>query len=226
MGDHVCALTTALGIVTALLGRTRTGQGHLVETSLLRTGTYVMSGDISRYLRMGEVQQTPPRTSPVNPLNNFYQSAEGRWFFFMTRNKPHEWRAICDLCGQLELVDDPRFAEAPARLANSAALVALLDQGFARLPYETIAQALTAADLVWSPMQGPVEIVEDAQADAAGCFVEMVGIDGKSFRAPASPVRFDGLADACGHAVPDVGQHGLAILAEIGMTAEPERMSN
>ncbi len=46
VGDHITAITTLSGILGALLQRQQTGEGTLVETSLLRTGT-TASGGIS-----------------------------------------------------------------------------------------------------------------------------------------------------------------------------------
>jgi crotonobetainyl-CoA:carnitine CoA-transferase CaiB-like acyl-CoA transferase len=53
VGDHICALTAALGTVTALLERVKTGRGRLVECSLLHAGTYVGGFDLAEQLRQG-----------------------------------------------------------------------------------------------------------------------------------------------------------------------------
>ena len=46
LGDHVTGMTLAGGIAAALFDRERTGRGHLVSTSLLRTGIYAAGWDI------------------------------------------------------------------------------------------------------------------------------------------------------------------------------------
>lgn len=219
-GDHTCALATALAIVTGLLSRTRTGEGRLVETSLLRTGIFVMGADLSNMVRLGEVTPTRLRTQPANPLNNFFRTSEGRWIFVMPRSSaPQDWRNLCLVAGKPELTEDPRFETAEGRAAASAEIVATLDEGFARMTFAQASEGLNAADIVWSPVQTPQEVLADPQAAAAGCFVEMSDGAGGAFRSPGPPARFSGEAAEPKGAVAAHGQHTGEVLAELGYAA-------
>ena len=219
-GDHTCAIATALAIVTALLARSRTGLGRLVETSLLRTGVFVMGGDISNQIRLGEITPTRVRTQSVNPINNFFRTADDRWVFVMPRGaKPADFRSICEVAGLGPLADDSRFATPTGRAAHGAEIIAALDAGFAALDYATVAARLTAADLVWSPVQSLEEVVKDPQAEAAGCFVTVADEAGETFRAPGPPARFSDEDGGPKRTVARLGQHTDAILAEIGFGA-------
>ena len=65
LGDHATGMTLAGGICGALFDRQRTGRGHLVSTSLLRTGLYCAGWDLAILMRFGRLQSTrrasPPR---------------------------------------------------------------------------------------------------------------------------------------------------------------------
>lgn len=216
-GDHTCGMAAALGIVTALLARTRSGQGRLVEASLLRTGVFVMGADLSNQIRLGEVTPTRLRAAPVNPLNNFYRTADDRWLFFMLRSAYDGWR---DLCGALdcpELAEEPPFETQESRLAHSAELTARLDAIFQKFSFDEAGRRLTEADIVWSPVQTPAEVVADPQARAAGCFIEVSDGHGGRFESPAPPVRFDSGSEGVRRPTPALGQHTEEILAEIGL---------
>ena len=216
-GDHSCALATALGIMTALVARSRGGGGRLVEASLMRTASYVMGSDFSNYLRLGTPFPTLPRTRAANPFNNFYESCDGRWFFCMPRNTTADWQRICIAAGLPTVADDPHLATPEARLANNMTIITRLDAAFAQLPFDVIAGRLAAADIVWSPVQTLAGFIDDPQTAAAGCFVDVDDGAGGSFRALAPPLRFDGDQPARMRPVAALGQDTAAVLASLGL---------
>jgi crotonobetainyl-CoA:carnitine CoA-transferase CaiB-like acyl-CoA transferase len=220
-GDHTCGLATALAIVTGLLHAARTGRGQLVQTSLLRTGTFVMGSDLSNQIRLGELTPTQDRRHPANPINNFFRTRDGQWICVMPRSSmPQHWARMCAVIGAAELAEDPRFATAEARGRNSEALVAALDVAFARLSFAEVSAALSGADLVWSPVWSPEQVISDPQAAAAGCFTEVEDQAGGSFKAPAAPVRFSEADEGLKRRVARLGEHTDGILSELGLPAD------
>jgi crotonobetainyl-CoA:carnitine CoA-transferase CaiB-like acyl-CoA transferase len=224
MGDHTCALATLSAILAAVIDRTRTGKGRLVESSLLRAGAYAISSDMAIQLRLGRVASTRARARVVNPLANFFQASDGRWLCILPRDGGSDWAAIAAAAGRPDMAADPRFASARERRANSAELVAMLDQAFAEMTLDEAGERLDGADVVWAPVQTPAQLIADPQAEAAGCFVDIPsqvgpGQVGEASRAPAGPVRFPGADDGPKGPAPMLGQHTRAILREIGYSA-------
>lgn len=217
VGDHMCALATAAGIMTALYERDRIGRGRLVETSLLRTGVYAIAADMALYLRLGRISSTRPRKSAVAPLNNFFKTADHRWVCIMPRDYRTDWPKIAAVAGCEHLLLDRRFADDLARRKNAEVLVTALDAGFACLSYAELAQRLVAVDLVWAPVQSPAELARDPQAQAAGCFVKTIDANGSEFLAPAGPVRFPEFDERPRAAAPNLGEHSTEILTGIGI---------
>lgn len=226
-GDHITALSLVSGILAALVERGRTGRGRLVETSLLRTGTYTVSSDLAVQLRFGRLVSNRPRHQVLNPLSNFFRAGDERWLCLTSRlGKAGEWQAILRVVGLEALADDPRFKDARARRANAAALVAILDEAFAKAPLAHWAGRLDAEDLAWAPVQSAAEVVDDAQVKAAGAFLDIPRADGKGTRRTvAAPVRFHGpdgapaTGDVARGPAPALGQHTDEILGELGYPA-------
>lgn len=216
MGDHVTSLATVSAILAAVHERHRTGVGRLVETSLLRTGAYAIGSDLAIQLHFGKLASTRPRREAVQPLANFFQTRDGRWICLLARQGATDWPRIAAAVGRPELVDDPRFSGARARRENTAALVDILDEAFGAMDYETAAAALDEGDITWAPWQTPRDLVEDPQAQAAGCFVEM--LDGR--RSPAAPARFPGVDERPRAPAPSLGADTAAVLAELGYSDE------
>ena len=216
IGDHTCSLATVSAIMTAAYERERTGVGRLVETSLIRSGVYAVGSDLSVYMRLRRLSSTRPRKTSLLPLTNFYRSADGRWVCMMPKDNRTDWPKIAKAAGRADLIDDPRFKSDRLRRENTPELITLLDEAFALLPYEEMARRFTEADLVWAPVQSPAQLVDDPQAQAAGCFVETPDGKGGYFQAPAVPVRFPGEADGPKGPSPELGQHTDEVLAELG----------
>ncbi len=221
MGDHITSLSTVSAILAAVIERGRTGVGRLVETSLLRTGVYAVGADMAIQLRFGRVASNRQRVDAINPLANFFRTADGRWLCLAPRQGSTDWPPLAKALGREDLLDDERFKGAKARRVNGPALVAELDAAFAALSFDQAAALLDAIDYVWSPVQRASEVAADPQAEAAGCFVQTPDGAGGTFRAPAAPARFAGADDGPKGPAPSLGQHTDEVLRDAGFsTAE------
>jgi crotonobetainyl-CoA:carnitine CoA-transferase CaiB-like acyl-CoA transferase len=190
-GDHVTGLATLSGILGALLEREHTGKGQLVETSLLRTGVYCLGWDLGMQMRFGRLGSARPRTNEINPLVNCYQAADGKWFWLLGVESQRHWPNLCRSIGRPDLVDDERFADARGRRHNAQACIEALDAEFARRSRDELTAAFDEHDVWWAPVLTPAEVVDDPQAIAAGCFVDVPEGDGApAHRSVASPVKF------------------------------------
>ncbi len=213
MGDSVCALATASASLAAVVERSFTGKGRLVETSLIRTGAFAIGWDLAIQLRYGEHIRAMPRDNTQSPVANYFRDREGQWISISVR-APSDWPAIAAAAGRPDLVDDPRYATPTDRIVNARELLAELDAAFGAMSFEEMAGRLTAHDIIWAPLQTLAEVVDDPVAHAAGCFVDIEGADGEMFLAPASPARFPGAADGPARPAPGLGAHTREILAE------------
>ena len=190
-GDHATALAMLSGILGALLERERTGQGQLVETSLLRTGMYCLGWDLGMQMRFGRLGAARPRTDEINPLVNRYEAADGRWFWLLGVESQRHWPNLCRAIDRPELIDDERFVDARARRHHASECIAALDAEFAKATRDDLTARFDEHEVWWAPVLTPAEVVEDEQAIAAGAFVDVPeGPGAPAHRGVASPVTF------------------------------------
>ena len=210
-GDHVTALAALSGVLAALHERERTGRGRLVEASLLRAGAYALGWDLSVQARYGEVVTNLPRDERPSAFEGYFRTADGRWLCLVPRG-PACFNAMLRLVDRPELIDDPVFQPPGAPLALVRELRAAADRLFAGRSFDDAAAMLTGADIIWSPMATPAEVVSSDAARDAGCFVELHG-DGATTLSTAAPVRFPNGAPPVTARAPRLGEDTDAVLA-------------
>lgn len=215
MGDRNGAMALAFGIAAALLQRTKTGAGSVVDVSLLATAMWMLSSDLLAVLNGGQAGPVAGRGPQVNPLTGNYRTRDGRHIQLMFLQGDRYWAEFCRLVGRDELVDDPRFADMAARRANAEACVAELDAVFARHTLAEWRELLAKLDAPWAPVQSVQEVVDDPQVTANG-YVGRVELDGgQAYRLPSVPVQLEEQGPPLRRA-PEHGEHTEALLLELG----------
>nr|WP_090343517.1 CoA transferase [Mycolicibacterium malmesburyense]CRL74552.1 putative acyl-CoA transferase/carnitine dehydratase [Mycolicibacterium malmesburyense] len=215
MGDRNGAMALAFGIAAALLKRTRTGAGSVVDVSLLATAMWMLSSDLLAALNGGEAQPVSGRGPQVNPLTGTYRTKDDRHIQLMFLQGDRYWGDFCRIVGRPELTDDPRFADLAARRTNAAACIAELDALFAERTLEEWKAVLGSLDAPWSPIQTIHEVIDDPQVSANAYIGDVVIDDEVAYRLPTVPVQIDEHPPKLRRA-PEHGEHTEAVLEELG----------
>ena len=216
-GDSLGAMTIAGGMMGALFHRERTGEGTVVDISLMGTGMWAMGQAIAVSLLSGQPWAPPALDARrPNPLVNNYLTKDRRWLAICCLQAGKYWPPMCDAIGRPELAADPRFADHQSLLANSADAVSILRSTFAERTLDEWREQL--ADFVgqWSVVQNTLETAADPQSVANGYVQPCETANGTPFQLVATPVQFDEQPPVPRRA-PEFNEHGDAILTELGL---------
>ena len=115
MADIYSGLVTAYGIQQALFMRQRTGQGQLVDSSMLDNMISLNESMIALYSAVG---QSAHRGRPRNLYpRGAYKTKDG----YIALNVPDNiiWRRLCEAMGREDLIEDERASTGTARAANA-----------------------------------------------------------------------------------------------------------
>ena len=153
MGDRNGAMALAFGIAAALLKRSKTGVGSVVDVSLLATAMWMLSSDMLAALNGAEVNPVGGRGAHVNPLTGTYRTKDGRHIQLMFLQPDRYWAPFCALIERRDLLADPRFAYMAARRTNCVEFVAALDEVFAERTFAEWKTLLSQLDAPWAPLQ-------------------------------------------------------------------------
>jgi len=221
VGDHITGLAALAGVLAAVLEQRHTGRGRVVEVSLLGTGAYVLGWDLSLQLALGKVAGPEAREKNRMPLMNSYRTSDGRWFFFIGLEMDRHLPTVCRALGHPELLEDPRFADAPAIRRNASALIALFDDIIGRRTLAEWSAEFERAGVWWAPVRTPAEVLADPQLVANAGIVELAGdADDPGPRSIGGPVTFSDVSRRPGPA-PGLGEHTAEILDELSAREQP-----
>ncbi len=218
VADIAAGMYAFAGILAALLRRERTGEGAVLEVSLLEAlGEWM--GYPAYYTGYGG--QAPPRTgashatiAPYGP----YPTGDGKTVLIGIQNE-REWERFCrQVLEQPDLADDPRFATNSARVANRPALRQAIEAAFRQWPLEEIVRRLEAAQIAYGQMRSVEEFLAHPQLKARGDWRQVDSPVGTLW-ALRPPVRVEGVEPVM-NPIPDVGEHTELILRELGYTAD------
>jgi itaconate CoA-transferase len=201
-------------ILAALYTRARTGDGAALSVSLFESLTEWMSQPMYYAMYTGT---PPPRTgtshATIAPYGTFRTAGSGSVQLAVQNDR--EWRRLCDqVLDRPGLADDPRFVTNPLRVANRAELHAEIEAALAAYPPEKVLGLLDAAQIANGRMNTVVDLLDHPQL--AHRWAEVNSPAGP-LRALPSPISLGGPAPALG-AIPAVGEHTAAVLAEFGLS--------
>ncbi len=218
MGDHPTAVSMYANIVTALLRRERTGKGSHVHTSLIANGLWSASCIAQARLCNADFSafRHPQHMAFTRGL---YQTSDSRWLQFTMVRTPEEQQALLAAVGGLHLLEDPRFATAEDRFANGAEMVAAVRPLLAARSSEEWMAVFRDAGVPAALIGVLDDLPHDPQIainDMAPAPVDDVGAQ----RVIKHPLNIEGLPRVGVTRAPEIGEHSVAVLTELGYTDE------
>jgi len=159
--DVTAGLLAALGIMTALLERERSGEGQWVQSSLLQAGLQLLDFQAARYTMSGEVPGQVGNDHPTRMPTSAYTTADG--YVNIAATGEVFWRKLCEAIGRPGLIVDPDYATSEARSKNRNALNAEINAALkARTTAEWI-EILNEAQIPCGPIFNMDQVFADEQ---------------------------------------------------------------
>lgn len=215
--DITAGLLAAMGILAALRHRDRTGEGQIVDTSLLEAGIIQTYWQSAMTLATGEPPGPLGSAHPLNAPYQAFETADG-WIVVGGANQ-RTWERLLDALGATELAADPRFLDNRKRMENLAALEAALKPYFREHGSADWLARLEAAGVPAGPVNDIAQMHADPQVKARQMVVEVPHTTLGAVATLGLPVKFSRTPGGPKHAAPVYGEHSRAVLAEYGFSA-------
>ena len=218
ISDITAGLQLAIGILTALHERQRTGKGRWVHTSLLESMIGMLDFQAARWTVAGD---NPPQEGNDHPTlgpMGMYKTRDG--YINLAASGGRLWEAFCHELGVDSWLDDPRFSTVSSRRTNKAELNQLIE---ARLHDDTSENWVIRLNAVGVPC-GPVNTVAEVFDDPQVKYLEMA----KPVEHPISghieilknATNIEGVSSDIRMPSPLKGEHSRELLSEFGFTQD------
>lgn len=220
IADVMCGMYAAVGILAALRHRDRTGQGQHIDLALVDTQVAWLINEGVNYLTSGTLPERRGNAHPNIVPYDVYACADGH--VIVAVGNDAQFARFCAFLGRPALAADPRFGTNPDRLANRAALEAILRPAVAALAVDEVIAGLEALRVPVGPVNRLDQVFASDQVAARQMRIAMqaapgpVSLLGNPLKLSATPVRYR-------HAPPRFGADTAAVLAsDDPFAARPE----
>ncbi|MFD7179704.1 CaiB/BaiF CoA transferase family protein [Streptomyces sp. NPDC059904] len=210
LADLITGLSTATGVLAALIGRNTTGTGQHVETSIMEAVSTLTADAISQYFDDG--RRNPTRESRHPQAQNFcLKTATGENIAIHLSSQQKFWHCLTKALDRPDLIDDPRFATYPDRERNYFELVDIVQTDFLTRPAAEWEKRLTDADVPFAPVLTMDDYINHPQTE----WLDLIEPEDNGVSLLRPPWRFAGTRPDRGGVAPRVGQHTREIAAEV-----------
>ena len=218
------------GILAALYRRERTGEGDCIQAGLYETIVFWVSQYITTVQLTGENPQ--PRGGRTSTMGTYmgwgvyqlFPTRGGKQIFIAVTGNRH-WAGLCDALGFDDWKHSPEFNSNRKRGERKPLIAERIKETVEKLDYDDVAERLYKALVPYSPVNTPLDLVEERQMNEGRRWMHLK-VGDECFKLPKIPVDMRRTADFEVREQPGcLGEHTDAILESLGYSAaEIERL--
>jgi crotonobetainyl-CoA:carnitine CoA-transferase CaiB-like acyl-CoA transferase len=209
-------MNLALGIMTALFVRERTGIGQKVEVSLLGTQMALQAPEILHFLHFGEEHQ---REFRAGATVGHFECADGRWIMIVGIDQKF-WPRIARALDLTDLLDDPRYTRGFGRHTHREELWTRMEASFRACDAATMLERLRAQDVPAAIVQDYAGLAAQEQPWANGYFVEQEHPRFGTQRVVGPHIQLSETPGTVSAPAPLLGEHTRSVLEAVGYGTE------
>jgi len=219
IGDLGGGIFTAMGILSALHERERSGLGQMIDISMLDCQMALLENAFTRFFATGEI---PERIGTRHPVLTPFQALPTKDGYIVVA-VPREdwWQKFCHLINRQDLLADDRFKDNPSRTKNHKDLEDILSAVTrTRTTVEWVA-AMEKIDVACGPVNTVDQVAQDPHTIAREMIARVQHPQAGMLRVVNSPIKLSRTPVKLERASPQVGEHTNEILKTLlGLTEE------
>ncbi|MEE8347556.1 MAG: CaiB/BaiF CoA-transferase family protein [Dehalococcoidia bacterium] len=205
----------ALGIVSALFNRERSGRGQFIDISMAEGAMQLTSSMLSSYLGSGRVPVRGRETFSGSVVYyNTYQCQDGKWIS-IDCIEPYFYESFCRELGRDDWLPD-QHAE-PDRQAE---MIAAAREIFRTRTRDEWHEALNKHDLCAMRILGIDEMADDPHVQARGMIMELDHPKMGRVKQVGSAIKFSETPSSFRSFAPAKGEHTDEVLTELGFGSD------
>ena len=218
VGDIIAGLFAANGICTALYERERSGQGQMLDLSMLDCQVATLENAFSRYFATGEVPGPLGTRHPAATPFQAFPTRDGWLVVAIFGGNPTHWPLFCAAIGHPELIDDPRFQTSWDRTQHVHVLEPLISKAMQEKTTQEWQDELLAQEIPCGPVNTIAQVAEDPQVTHREMLVSLPHPRLGEWTYVNTPIKLSRTPGVPLSQAPDLGEHTEEVLAHfLGM---------
>ena len=214
--DISAGLLAASGILGAYIHAQRTGQGQMVDTSLLEAGIFYTFWESSVYFVEGEI---PGPLGSAHRVLAPYQALHTKdGYITIGGGTQSTWERLCAAIDRQELIEDPRFLSSGDRKKQENELAALLEETLSQETTGHWMELLERAGVPAGPIYNMEQVYQDPQVLARDMLVDLEDPDLGTIHNIGIPVKLSATPSRIRRRAPALGEHSEEVLKEHGFS--------
>jgi len=221
IGDSLCAIFAAYGILGALLEREKSGKGQFIETSLLEALIAVLGFQAAKYFGTGEAPLPQGNDHASLAPYGTYKTLDG--YINIAAGTSRMWEELCQQLGVERLLKDDRFMSNPNRVANKEELRRILESRLVTERTDHWVESLGKAGIACGPIYTLSQVFHDPQVLNQKMLLETEHLTAGKISLIGFPVKLSRTPCSISLPPPTLGQHTEEILKELEFSKEEIR---
>jgi len=214
IADVSAGMFAALGIMTALLEREKSGEGQWVQTNLVMSQIAILDFQAARFLQTGQAPGQAGNDHPTSMPTSAYKTKDG--YMNIAATGEGMWRRVCEGIGRKDMLDREDFKGDQNRSKNRVALNAEINKALASRTTGEWIGILTAAEVPCGPIYGIDQVFADPQVKHIGAAVSVKSAKLGELRIVNQAVKLSRTPATLATAPPELGEHTAEVLAALG----------
>ena len=209
----------AIGILTALYDREKTGKGQYIIASLFESVVFLVGQHMAYTAVTGKL--APPMQERVSSwaIYELFESKDGQKVFIGVTSD-QQWARFCQTFGFCDLFEDTRLSTNNNRIDQRKWLLPELKKRIADISGTTLINLLEMAEIPFASVSRPEDLFNDVHLNESGGLVETTLPGGTVTKLPKIPLRIGSHDFGIRNNPPEVGEGSLQLLKSCGFSDE------
>ncbi len=211
--DLFTGMYAATSILSALLGRDRTGEGTWIDLALMDVQVSMLANQALNYLTSGKSPERLGNSHPNIVPYQAFATADGH--IILAVGNDSQFQRFCEVAGVPLLASDERFATNRSRVQNRAVLIPQIERLIRAHPSQFWLNALERQGVPCGPINSVEQVFADPQVQHRGMRMHMMHAEAGEMSLVSNPVRFNDAPLNADQPPPKLGEHTQSVLSQL-----------
>ncbi len=208
--DYSTACLTTVGVLAALYHRQATGQGQMIDTSLLQTAILYIAPVIAEWETGKKRREQTGNRIPYLGVADTYKTKDGKWVLLAVLTNPI-WRRFCRSIGKEDWATDPRFPNDLARWEHRDIIDPVVSEWVATQTAEEVVTTMQKIPAPCSICYEQTEVAHNPQVKAEEMLTWLTLSDGRKLPVSSPPFRMSETSPEIKRSFPAIGENNEEI---------------